>query len=816
MRDPNGTGAYRGLVAGAGEPYQTSSVVLVPHAPADNRVLISFAQMSDLHIVDHQSPLRVEFLDRYGPDNPTANFGTDSAYRAHEMLTTQLTDAMCRAIRHQYRGPVTGIPLRLTLVTGDVVDNCQYNEARWYIDLLDGGRIEPNSGAAGDQSVSGNAFGVNRYYWHPELRQWELDNGGLDHNFLAGFPSVPGLLGAAHRPFQATGLGMPWYAAFGNHDVLVQGNAPTWFPFIGRLLDDVAVGTFKPTDTRNPLSDGSQADAWYLLTNLIGSTVTADPRRRLLSKVDFIREHFTTTGTPRGHGFVSGRNDAYYAVPSPATDLFQFIALDSADDSLPDADGSIDDDQFEWLEDRLRSCSSRYRAASGSGFVNQPGVQDKLVIVFCHHTLDTMNKSTPTTHHGDELRALLLRFPNVIMLVNGHKHANSIRAHGRADGGVSNGFAEINTASHIDWPVQSRLIEVTEGDGVLSIYTTMIDADAPLSSGGDLSTPAALASLGRELAANDIQEVASGIDRRRGVSPATRNARLLLPAPFPIVTWGARIAATRAADGRIHVVATTADDAVVRTQQATAGATAYTAWSLLDGRLRAVALGTNSAGRPMILGVNRSATIFTREQLAGGGWSGTAQHPGLLASVALTTNVDGRREMFGANAQGATWHRWQTAPGSTTWSAWAQLDGLLTQVAVSNRPDGSIVLFGVNVAGQVFARWQLPGGGWSAWQWFDPNPGTLTSIAVARNADGHLEVFGTNNRHEVVHRWETTPGGAWTAWTPFGGELNQIAAAINADGRVEVFGLDRFEQPYHRWQLAGGGWSDWTPMAVLA
>ena len=75
--------------------------------------------------------------------------------------------------------------------------------------------------------------------------------------------------------------------------------------------------------------------------------------------------------------------------------------------------------------------------------------------------------------------AELLRHENVIAWVNGHTHTNNIWAHKRAGGG---GFWEINTASHIDWPQQSRLLEVTNNrDDTLSIFATMVDHGAPLS-----------------------------------------------------------------------------------------------------------------------------------------------------------------------------------------------------------------------------------------------------------------------------------------------------------------------------------------------
>jgi len=125
---------------------------------------------------------------------------------------------------------------------------------------------------------------------------------------------------------------------------------------------------------------------------------------------------------------------------------------------------------------------------------------------------------------GPTVIAELLRHENVIAWVNGHTHTNNIWAHKRAGGG---GFWEINTASHIDWPQQSRLLEVTNNrDDTLSIFATMVDHGAPLAFGGDLDDPMQLAALGRELAANDWQETSN----RRGATNA-RNVELVLRAP---------------------------------------------------------------------------------------------------------------------------------------------------------------------------------------------------------------------------------------------------------------------------------------------
>ncbi|MFD1050989.1 TIGR03767 family metallophosphoesterase, partial [Kibdelosporangium lantanae] len=195
------------------------------------------------------------------------------------------------------------------------------------------------------------------------------------------------------------------------------------------------------------------------------------------------------------------------------------------------ADGSIGDGQLKWLERTLQAGSSRYYDSRGT--LVRSGATDTLFVLFSHHTSETMGNTLPDPtnlleprHDGPTLVALLNRFPNVVAWVNGHTHHNRITAHPGAT--PEQGFWEVNTASHTDYPHHARVIELTDnGDGTLSLFTTLIEADSPYSTDFGDSSPAGLASLYREIAVNDIHADPS----RTGV-PTDLNTELVLAKPF--------------------------------------------------------------------------------------------------------------------------------------------------------------------------------------------------------------------------------------------------------------------------------------------
>ncbi len=167
--------------------------------------VIAFAQLSDVHVVDAQSPLRLEFTDRLDDPSPLPPTLFSSAYRAHEMLSGHIADAMVRQINGIGTGPVTGTPLALAIQTGDNSDNSQFNEVRWNIGILNGGQVRIDSGSLlkYEGVADDNSAYYDPGYWHPH----GTPAGKVDDVYRKryGFPVVPGLLDAARRPFDGRG-----------------------------------------------------------------------------------------------------------------------------------------------------------------------------------------------------------------------------------------------------------------------------------------------------------------------------------------------------------------------------------------------------------------------------------------------------------------------------------------------------------------------------------------------------------------------------------------------------------------------------------
>ena len=78
-----------------------------------------------------------------------------------------------------------------------------------------------------------------------------------------------------------------------------------------------------------------------------------------------------------------------------------------------------------------------------------------------------------------EFLALLHRFRNVVLWLNGHTHTNAVRPR-RDPADPARGFWEVTTCAIVDWPCQSRLVEIVDAGDCLSIVCTMVDHDTPV------------------------------------------------------------------------------------------------------------------------------------------------------------------------------------------------------------------------------------------------------------------------------------------------------------------------------------------------
>lgn len=132
---------YDAWQMGPGLPHTLWNTIAPDYNGAPNVArLLSFFTITDIHIADKESPaqpLYVGWIAESGADYNT------SAYSPVVLASTQVLDAAVQTINAVHKTA----PFDFGISLGDACNNTQYNELRWYLDVIDGKVITPSSGA---------------------------------------------------------------------------------------------------------------------------------------------------------------------------------------------------------------------------------------------------------------------------------------------------------------------------------------------------------------------------------------------------------------------------------------------------------------------------------------------------------------------------------------------------------------------------------------------------------------------------------------------------------------------------------------------
>ena len=438
--------------AGSDEGQKWSTNMPASYTGATNAArLLSFFCFSDIHITDKETaswPYWAAYKTQPGFTNNVTlppGDGNSSAYSPVMLYTTFMLDAAVRTANNLHRL----IPFDFGMSLGDDCNSAQYNELRWFIDIMDGQYITPSSGTN------------------------------------AGATTI-----AYQKPFQAAGLNpeIPWYQALGNHDHFWAGTLVTT-EYLRESYTNNQVLLFGDLDTDGINSrshfmgtvDGSTTNGTIIgvgpVTNFIVGGVTTTPmvapdtHRYYLETTNYMKEFFTTKSKPVGHGFSQWNVTNKLACDSfePKANLpLKVIVLDDTmtDQNLdfPKGQGGLDTNQFNWLVHEL----------------DKGQAEEKLMIIAAHIPIELIDMpgSTNSVITNATLVATLHHYPNLILWVTGHMHRNNVKQQLSVYNDPEYDFWEVECPSLRDFTQEFRTFEILRNtDNTISIVTTDIDPE---------------------------------------------------------------------------------------------------------------------------------------------------------------------------------------------------------------------------------------------------------------------------------------------------------------------------------------------------
>jgi metallophosphoesterase (TIGR03768 family) len=447
---------------------------------AEKRIpLLNFFAMTDIHLTDKEAPN--QFIHNQQEDSSCTN---TSIYSPVMVYTPHVFDAALQTANalHEKKNYDFGISL------GDVSNTAMYKELRWYIDILDGEKIRPSSGA-------------------------HLGEDTIDYQ----------------KPFQAAGLNkeIPFYQVLGNHDHFLIGSFPIFEDYSNLGLEDSFTDnkiwtvtdflkadptTFPALFNTDTLKKGNGKDRYF--GGVIDGTtpngdiihaegpikkgaktpkVMPDADRRPLKRTEWMEEFFTTSSQPEGHGFDRvkysfGLRDkrptgfaCYSFQPESKSNPdvkvpVKIIVLDNTqreDDGSHDIHGHgfLDPLRWKWLKKELKEGQKKNQLMVIAAHIPicVAGIGTELEWWAGGKTeKNPFGDPTTKTQNGcsiSELVEVLRDTPNLLMWIAGHRHFNTVKAIKSDDvNKPERGFWQVETASLRDFPQQFRNFEIFFND----------------------------------------------------------------------------------------------------------------------------------------------------------------------------------------------------------------------------------------------------------------------------------------------------------------------------------------------------------------